>query len=356
MKATLLICFKGLFKHLLCYGLFIVPYVIAIPANSQPYKNLVMEGAGVRGIAYVGALKELERRAILTNIDKVGGTSAGAIVALCVSLGYSSIEIEKIIYELRINRFNDGKFLFVGGMVRLNRNFGWYNGDRFTNWVEEIIECRTENAEITFLELHQRGFKDLYVTGTSLNQQRLIIFSYETYPEMKVKDAVRISMSIPLYFEAVSIDSVGHVLGRESRAENNVDIMVDGGITANYPIFLFDSLTTSDGATKRIPNTQTLGLRIDTPEQIDFDSNQKCLAPISITTFRSYLNAFYAYVIENLNRKDLTGSDWQRTISISCGNVSPKVKRLSLATKNLLIRNGEDAAKQFFETLPETVR
>lgn len=312
-----------------------------------------MEGAGVRGIAYAGALKELERRGLLINIDKVGGTSAGAIAALCVSIGYSSIEIEKIIYELRINRFNDGKFLFAGGISRLNRNFGWYRGDRFTNWLEKIIEARTQNPEITFLELHQRGFKDLFVTGTSLNRQKLIIFSYETYPEMKIKDAVRISMSIPLYFEAVRIDSVGHVLGKGSRAENNVDIMVDGGITANYPIFLFDSLTISDGMIKRIPNAQTLGFRIDTPEQIDFGPSQKALAPIQITTFRTYLNAFYAYAIENLNRKDVTGSDWQRTISISSGNVSPKVKRLSLATKNLLIRNGEDAVKQFFETLPE---
>ena len=236
-----------------------------------------MEGAGVRGIAYAGALRELERRELLVDVDKVAGTSAGAIAALCVSLGYSSNEIEKIIYETRINRFNDGKFLFAGGIFRLNRNFGWYKGDRFTSWLEEIIEARTYNAEITFLELHEKGFKDLYVTGTSLNRQKLIIFSYETYPQMKIKDAVRISMSIPLYFEAVNIDSTGHVLEKGSHRKPDVDIMVDGGITANFPIFIFDSLTTIEGTIKRIPNTQTLGFRIDTPQQIDFDQSQQGL-------------------------------------------------------------------------------
>ncbi len=49
-------------------------------------KNLVFEGAGVRGIAYAGAIKTLENKDLMDSIQKVGGTSAGAITAMLVSL------------------------------------------------------------------------------------------------------------------------------------------------------------------------------------------------------------------------------------------------------------------------------
>ena len=45
-------------------------------------KNLVFEGAGVRGIAYAGAIMELENNKLISQIEKVGGTSAGAITAM----------------------------------------------------------------------------------------------------------------------------------------------------------------------------------------------------------------------------------------------------------------------------------
>src|SRR5688500_9698572 len=77
---------------------------------SQPYENLVLEGAGIRGIAYAGAINFLEERSMLQGINKVGGTSAGAIAALAISLGYSAKEIEDLIYTTKLQKFNDGRF------------------------------------------------------------------------------------------------------------------------------------------------------------------------------------------------------------------------------------------------------
>ena len=50
-----------------------------------PYKNLVFKGGGIRGISYIGALEILEKYGILSQIDRVAGTSAGAITATLVS-------------------------------------------------------------------------------------------------------------------------------------------------------------------------------------------------------------------------------------------------------------------------------
>ena len=149
------------------------------PVSAQPYKNLVFEGAGIRGLAYAGAIAALEEQQLLQDIERVGGTSAGAIAALTVALGYRSDEIEKIIYGTKLQKFNDGKFFFIGGMSRMNKRYGWYRGKAFTRWLEKIIADKTGNGDITFRELHDGKFRDLYVTGTSLNHQNLIVFSHE---------------------------------------------------------------------------------------------------------------------------------------------------------------------------------
>ena len=322
--------------------------MLSTAVKAQRYTNLVLEGAGIRGVAYVGAIKELEQQHVLENINRVGGTSAGAIAALTLSLGYSSTEIEKIIYNTKLQKFNDGKFFFIGGISRMNKNYGWYRGNAFTKWLEEIIVAKTGNADITFQELHDQKFRDLYVTGTSLNQQKLIIFSFEQYPDMKIKDAVRISMSIPLYFEAVCIDTAGHVINRKQKNMYS-DIMVDGGFTGNYPITLFDTGSNTDGSVNRICNPATIGLRIDTQEQINFDQESKGLAPVEINGFKNYISAFYSYVIENLNRNQLTPEDWTRTVSISAIGISPKIRKLSVKEKDALIESGQIAMRDFLQ-------
>ena len=45
------------------------------------FRNLVFEGGGVKGIAYVGAMDVLQKNGVLKNIQRVGGTSAGGSFA-----------------------------------------------------------------------------------------------------------------------------------------------------------------------------------------------------------------------------------------------------------------------------------
>ena len=75
-----------------------------------------MEGGGVRGLAYPGALGVLEQKGILQNIENVAGSSVGAIAGLVVSLGYNSAQIDSVLESLQIGEFNDGKFFF--GRIR----------------------------------------------------------------------------------------------------------------------------------------------------------------------------------------------------------------------------------------------
>jgi NTE family protein len=311
-----------------------------LPAQSKPViRSLVFEGAGIRGIAYSGAISELESKNMIQQVEKVGGTSAGAIIALAVSLGYSGKEIETAIAGTNFKKFNNGRYFFAGGINRTRKYFGWYKGNRFEKWLEKIISAKTGNADITFEELHQKGFRGLYITGTCLNKQELIIFSHETYPQMKIKDAVRISVSIPLYFEAVFIDKSGYVV-RHPKQKEGLDIMVDGGLTGNFPVKMFDSAAQV--------NFSTIGFRIDSDEQIRNDREGKQqLAGMPVGNLTQYISAFYNLVIENLNRQQLTKEDWQRTVSISDGKIGPRIRKLSAKEIQVLIDNGRQAVKTY---------
>jgi NTE family protein len=306
-------------------------------------QNLVFEGAGIRGIAYGGVIKVLEQQHKIKDLQKVGGTSAGAITALALCLGYRAAEIDSLIFHTNFKKFNDGRYLFAGGMHRMYRHFGWYRGHKFSNWIGKVIAQKTGHADITFRQLHDRGYKDLYITGTSLNKQKLMVFSRLSYPDMKVKDAVRISMSIPLYFEAVWIDQQGKLY---NHGAEGLDLMVDGGVLANFPIQIYDSVIDQ----KRIPNMKTIGIRIDSDEQIIADRQDRNLVNYPVRRFSDYAGAFYTLLLEIPNRNTLTDDDWKRTVSVSSKKIGPRLKKLSVGDKNALLQSGEDAMNSFLKT------
>ena len=157
-----------------------------------------------------------------------------------------------------------------------------------------------------------------------------------TSGQCTTSDAVRISMSIPLYFEAVFINANGNII-RHPRQKQGLDIMVDGGFTGNFPIHVFDTIN------KRA----TVGFRIDSEDQVKSDKKERIITAMPVANLKQYANAFYNIIIENLNRQQMTDEDWQRTISISDGNIGPRIRRLSQKQIDTLIENGRQAMKNY---------
>lgn len=307
--------------------------------DSLPYRNLIFEGGGVRGIAYAGALSVLEERGMLRHVERVGGTSVGSITALLLAVGYTTPQMTTVLADLKIQQFNDGRWFFIGGFHRLTRHYGWYRGERFERWLETLIARKTGDPDLTFAQLHQRKggpYKDLYVTGTDLTDQKAVVFSHEHTPDVPLKTAVRVSMSVPLYFGAVFMDDQKQVI-RKPRKNQNYHVMVDGGLTANYPIGLFDA----DGR----PNPETLGFKLERPEQIRQSGAGNGLAPYVIRSVNGYVSAVYNYVIENLN--PVSASERSRTIYISMEGVKPRVRRMETDETQRLYDSGERAARLF---------
>ncbi|WP_082684943.1 patatin-like phospholipase family protein [Hymenobacter sedentarius] len=336
-------------------------------APAPRYRNLVMEGGGIRGIAYGGALQELETQGLLRGIERVGGTSAGAIQAALLAVGYSASEIIEVVNATPVQRLNDGRFIFFGGSHRLVKQYGWYRGDEFATYLSELVARKTKQPNLTLGELHHLAqqqptrFRDLYTTGTNLTTQRVQVFSYETTPTMRVADAVRISMSIPLYFRAVLLDAQNHVITGTPAPGQPVQVLVDGGLLANYPIDLFDKprylpagATGEPDTRGNVFNPETLGLRLDRAEQIPLDTaaaGRQQLAPYDIQDFNTYMGALYTVALENLN--PIQPADWKRTVSINFLGFSPKIKRVSNAQKQQLMDSGRQGVQAFLARQPK---
>jgi NTE family protein len=334
------------------YVLGLLVLVVSAQGQAPKYKNLVLEGGGIRGFAYTGAFQVLDSLQILQQIERVGGTSAGAIQATLLAIGYTPEEIMEIALDVPLKKFNDGGIW--KGMKRLKKHFGWYKGEKISAWIEELIAHKTGNGNITFGELYRdravKGYKELYITGTDLTYQCMRVFSHETYPEMRIKDAVRISASIPIYFGAVLMDDSGKVY-KDPDPSKHMHIMADGAVMGNYPIFLFDSTKYMGGEINQYAvNPQTLGLLMEMPEMIEHRAHEAGAYPLPINSMREYIKALYITLIDKANPDGRDSSSVRRTIAISNMNISGRIRKISRETLNGFVECGREGVRNFFAT------
>ena len=128
---------------------------------SYPFKNMVFEGGGVKGIAYVGIMQVLEEKGILPQIQRVGGTSAGAINAFLFAINYDVADTQEVMQKLDFNKFKDDSWGVYKDSKRLMNEFGIYKGNYFTSWLKELLERKGFSANITFKSLHEKSGKEL---------------------------------------------------------------------------------------------------------------------------------------------------------------------------------------------------
>ncbi|MCC6370275.1 MAG: patatin-like phospholipase family protein [Bacteroidia bacterium] len=289
--------------------------------NIQP-ENLVFKGGGVLGIAYAGAIEVLEQQNVLQSVTRVAGTSAGAITAALVSLNYNAAEIKNIVNQTNFKSFEDGNPIL--NALHVLRDYGFYKGDAFLQWMRTQITNKGLSATATFSDFAAKGCRELHVFATDLNIKGLKEFSLATTPNVPVAEAVRASMSIPMFFEAWTFSN------------NNPDnhIYVDGGMIYNYPITLFDS----NGQA----NPKTLGL---------FLSNLGPAAPptnLSQGDFVKYIGSLVetmlnAQVVNFLHDPE----DEKRSIIIDNLGISPTNFKLTDDQKTALFNSGRKYALQY---------
>ncbi|MGD8381630.1 MAG: patatin-like phospholipase family protein, partial [Syntrophobacterales bacterium] len=106
--------------------------------------DAVFEGGGVKGIGLVGAVSEIERAGYV--FENLAGTSAGAIVASLLAVGYSSAELKKELEKLDYNDFKDEGLLdklgIFGKSLSIGFEYGIYEGEFFENWLGGLLVAK----------------------------------------------------------------------------------------------------------------------------------------------------------------------------------------------------------------------
>jgi NTE family protein len=179
-------------------------------------KKLVLSGGGLKGIALIGAIKALKDLGCLNIIDTIVGSSVGALIGILLTVGYSPEDL----YDFMM-AFNIG----VLGNFNFNNltHFGLDDGNKVTITIKTLLKSKGFDDNITFIELYEKTKIKYIITATCVNTKNIIYYSYETYPQMNVITAVRMSISIPLYFTPVLYEG---------------KLFIDGGCIDNYPIQL----------------------------------------------------------------------------------------------------------------------
>ncbi|MFQ5949905.1 MAG: patatin-like phospholipase family protein, partial [Nitrospiria bacterium] len=277
------------------------------------------------------------------------------------ALGFSNLEQNNILKKLNFNNFMDDSWGIVRDIDRLIHRFGWYKGDFFHSWIGRHVEKKLGDANATFKDLQEAGRPDLYVYGTNLSTHFGEVFSVEHTPAARIADAVRISMSIPLFFAAF----------RNSRN----DVYVDGGMLNNYPVKLFDrekyispenrmkmAVKTDyykeenkrflkkrpNGSPYRY-NRETLGFRLDSKQEIAvfrFGAEPK---HHDIDDLFDYIKALMTTILESQGNTHLHGDDWHRTIYIDTLGVGTTDFDLSDVKKKKLRESGKKCAETYFK-------
>ena len=315
--------------------------------NIQAFRNLVFEGAGVRGIAYSGAILALESLGILQQIEHVAGASVGSFYAMFLALGCSGNEIYETISDLDYTLFISGSGNFLSSSTRLLTDFGWYSTHAMYEWISNFIAARTGQADLTFRGLRRIGKRDLYLTATNMSKSCSEVFSYETTPDMEIREAVAISSSIPLYFKAT----------RRKTPEGEM-VMVDGGLSRNYPLDIFDEprwlrnpqngerMTYQDQPDYCF-NHETLGFRLE-PLEDPLNEHYRPKSYQRIRNIVDYGRAFMAFVQAAYVKRHLLPCDWNRTVFIDTEDTDSTNFTISRDKVDRLVEAGKMGVKKHF--------
>jgi NTE family protein len=247
----------------------------------------VLDGGGVKGAALVGCLRAAADRGIV--FAGYGGTSAGSLVAFLAAIGYTPDQLQRLVVDTPL----DATFLPDGGerlrevrriveacgealeslpsipegpwyrkprgwkslasyllrnrqVVReaiaawrdLKTGLGLYDGGKVREWVSERCAeqfgSRARGRMTSLNDLKRYGAPPLKIVASHLQARAPRVYAADGgFGDTPVADAIRASMSYPLVFQPVRDGEGGY--------------LVDGGLSSNLPMFLFEDERWHDG-------------------------------------------------------------------------------------------------------------
>ena len=188
--------------------------------------GLALSGGGIRGIAHAGVLKALEENNI--QIDAIGGTSSGSIIAALYAMGYSPYYIYILFKRYArdlVNQNSISRVTSIGNFITNKKeNFqGFYSGEEIEKGFNQVA-LRKGVKKISDIKM------PIVIPAVDIQDSKKYIFTNIIPENTKMENqyidnipigkAIRASSSFPIVF---------------SPCEYKEHKFLDGGILDNFP-------------------------------------------------------------------------------------------------------------------------
>lgn len=336
----------------------------ALSPDGKLYADAIFEGGGVRGLAFVGALRCCADLGL--QWKKLAGTSAGAITAALLAANLPIEELEEILGNFDYMKFLSKKtspLIFNGDprndlrspfrmlfCLLVARRLGQYSAEPFRNWLSKILASRGIES---FRDIqHIKSDRQLKVVVSDISRGEMLVlpdaFDLKAEPlnasqrqfrekllansrlqspeDFSVAEAVRLSMSIPLFFAP----------GRLGESW-----IVDGGILSNFPLWIYDVKPRFGESVPPAPRWPTFGFRLvdNTVGQVS-----EIQGPLDVfsSTIRTMMSARDRYNLREIDQGRVINLD------ITTANVTATQFNLTADEKVNLYCLGYEWTKKFF--------
>lgn len=290
--------------------------------------DAVFEGGGMKFIGLVGAACCLEDRGYEWNY--VAGTSSGSIVAALLAAGYKASELKEILMNIDCTEFLDKNKIPIISPIKKTTNLlrykGLHSGDPLEEFISQLLE---EKGKAKFKDVTEDGKSRLKIIASDITRRKMLILSediksYGIDPmELKIAQAIRMSISIPFYFKPVKL-----------YYKDKVSYIVDGGILSKFPIWIFDVYG--------VPRWPTIGFKL-VSKKVSHTAEGK-------TDFSAFIFDIFDTMIEKNEDIYIRDKDAVRTIFIPTLGVQTTQFNIPKEMKIKLFDSGYKSAEKFLNS------
>lgn len=298
--------------------------------------DLVLSGAGVRGISELGSLKMLEKNGY--QFKNICGTSAGSLIASLLFVGYSVDELYDIMFDLDYKNMMDNKSKFpFKKYIDLFTKKGLYDGDWIEDWLFDLLKKKGKTKFKDILD--EKGNCNLKIIASDITRRKVLVLPDDLkeynidWKEFSIAKAVRMSISIPMFFKPVIIDYV------DDYGIQKKSYIVDGGLLQNYCSSIVSIFDVDEK-----PKYPTFGISLASKRDNYIDRKT------SIIKYAQYILDTMIDSNDNSRFMKKEDKDSVRTIIIETHGISSTNFNLSKRDCLYLYESGIDEAKLFLDS------
>lgn len=288
-------------------------------------KHIVISGGGPTGLKSLGALQHLERADFwkIENIESLYATSAGAIIGLLMVMKIKWEYINDYIIKRPWHEVFD---ISINQIFEAFSKKGLFDEKVIEIFFKPFFNAIDLSVDITMRELYEYSKIDFHVFSLEMNHFEMIDVSHQSHPDLKVFDAIHMTIALPL---VITPRCVGD------------KCYVDGGVVSNYPLnYCIQNNNISD---------EKLGEILGVRNNYDNDENAITNIVNNESTILDYITIFINKLVMNVDTEPkqvkIPNEVRYKTQNLNFAFLKSTIS--SSEEREKLLKDGIDAAESF---------